>query len=119
VPATLRAYGPWGPACLVARAMMSDLAVHKTGIRTVIDLNQFQMDSDEAYLKQLNIPHIRRIGGLQAIAAAACNGPIWFHNVGEHFDEEWVKAAGRVNGVEVRVTREKADEKAIVEWLME
>jgi hypothetical protein len=30
-----------------------------------------------------------------------------------------VKAAGKVNGVEVSVTRKKADEKAIVEWLVE
>ena len=76
------------------------------------------MDFDFApYLKELNLSHIRRIGGLRAVAAVACNGPIWFHNVGEHFDNGWVKAAGAISGTEVRITRETADEKAIVEWL--
>jgi hypothetical protein len=56
---------------------------------------------------------------LRAIAAVACNGPIWFHNVGEEFHEEWINAAAKLSGVEVRITRDKADEKAIVEWLAE
>jgi len=106
-----------GPLTLVARAMIGRDNARKSDLRTVIDMNRFDVDSDEAYLKELNIPHIRRLGGLRTIAAVACNGPIWFHNVGEHFDEEWVKAAGRVNGVEVRVTKEKADDKQIAEWL--
>ncbi|GMU23669.1 MAG: hypothetical protein AMXMBFR13_37470 [Phycisphaerae bacterium] len=110
--------GEAGPQCLIARALMPADLAKSSGLRTVIDMNRFEMHNDEAYLKALNLPHIRRIGGLRAIAAVACNGPIWFHNIGEPFDEEWVNAAGRVNGVEVRVSREKADETAIAEWLM-
>jgi len=106
-----------GPVCLLARAGLPSEIVKQLHLRTVIDLNRFDSESDEAYLEQLNVPHIRRIGGLRAVAAVACNGPIWFHNVGEHFDEEWVKAAGKVNGAEVRITREKAGEQAIVDWL--
>ena len=60
---------------------------------------------DAEYLEKMNIPHIRRFSGLRAIAAVACNGPVWFHDAGEEFDAEWVEAAGRTNGVEVRVTR--------------
>jgi hypothetical protein len=114
---TLAGFGEMGPVCLVARALVPRTLVESRGLRTVIDMNGFDADSDEAYLKELNLPHIRRIGGLRAVAAVACNGPIWFHNVGEHFDEQWVKAAGKVNGVEVCVTRERADERAVVEWL--
>lgn len=114
---SLAAFGRMGPPCLLARAMVPVDVVQIHKIRTVIDMNRFDIDSDEAYLKALNIPHIRRIGGLRAIAIAACNGPIWFHNVGDRFDEKWVQAAGKLNLAEVRVTREKADEKAIAEWL--
>lgn len=116
-PLHLVAFGELGPVVLVARAMMTDYALQLTDPVTVIDMNGFDIDIDEAYLEGLSIPHIRRLGGLRAIAAAACNGPIWFHDVGDGFDEEWVKAAGRVNGVEVRVTREKADEQEILKWL--
>lgn len=115
--ATFRADGELGPIGLVARALVPTEAARNVNLRTVIDMNGFDITSDEAYLQQLNLPHIRRIGGLRAVAAVACNGPIWFHNVGEHFDEAWVKAAGDVNGVEVRVTREKAESRAIEEWL--
>jgi len=115
--ATLRADGELGPVGLVARALVPDEAVKAVGLRTAIDMNGFDVTRDDDYLKHLNLPHIRRIGGLRAVAAAACNGPIWFHHVGENFDREWVEAAGRINGVEVKVTREKADEKAIADWL--
>ena len=113
----LAAWSEMGPVCLVARAMVPTALVEKRGLRTVIDMNGLDVDSDEAYLKELNLPHIRQIGGLTAVAAVACNGPIWFHNVGKVFDEEWVRAVGELNKVEVRVTREKANEKAVVEWL--
>jgi hypothetical protein len=114
---TLAGSGEMGPVCLVARAIIPDELVKNRGLRTAIDMNGFDVDSDAAYLKELNLPHIRRIGGLRAVAAVACNGPIWFHNVGEHFDDKWIKAAGKINGTEVRITREKADDKAIVQWL--
>ncbi len=104
-------------------------------------IKQYSGIDYDAYLKELNLPHIRRIGGLRAIAAVACNGPIWFHNVGAHFEQapagegtggtgtggtqarasslgNWLKEAGRVNGVEVRITREKASEEAIAAWLL-
>jgi hypothetical protein len=118
VRVSLVACGRMGPVSLLARAMVPDEVARGKSMRTVIDMNGFDVESDEAYLKELNIPHIRRIGGLRAVAAVACNGPIWFHNAGSTFDEGWVQAAGKVNGVEVRVTREKAEEKAIAEWLM-
>lgn len=111
--------GELGPAALVARAMMTPGIVARNHLRTVIDMNGLDVDSDDAYLKGLNLPHVRRLGGLRAIAAVACNGPIWFHNTGGHLDEAWVKAAGRISGVEVRVTREKAEEKEIAAWLQQ
>ena len=66
-------------------------------------------DADEAYLKQLDIPGIERIGGLRAISAAAANGPVWLFNTGDKFDGEWAKKAGEVHKVGVRVERGAAD----------
>lgn len=109
------AEGRTGPLALIAAVFAEELKLPR--LPRVIDMNRFDIDSDEAYLKELNIPHIRRIGGLRAIAAVACNGPIWFHNVGDHFDEAFVKAAGQANGVEVRVTKEKASDAQIAAWL--
>jgi hypothetical protein len=110
-------FGRLGLLVLTARSLIPASLARSVDLRTVIDMNRFDIDSDEAYLKELNIPHIRRIGGLRAIAAVACNGPIWFHNVGDHFDEAFVKEAGQVNGVEVRVTKEKAADAEIAAWL--
>jgi len=111
--------GRMGLVTLLARALIPEQLVRSRHLLTIIDMNGFEIDSDTAYLKALNVPHIQRLGGLRAIAAVACNGPIWFHNVGEKFDAEWVRAAGRVNGVEVKITREKADDAAITARLME
>jgi hypothetical protein len=114
---TLAGWSDMGPVCLVARAMVPAELAKERGLRTAIDMNGFDVTSDEAYVKQLYLPHIRQVGGLNALAVVACNGPIWFHNVGPHFNEEWAKAAAKLNGVEVRITREKASEADVLEWL--
>jgi hypothetical protein len=97
--------------------MLPDALAQAKEVRTVIDANEFRSADDAAYVKSLFIPGIRRLGGIEAIAAVAANGPIWFHNVGEQFDGSWAEQAGRINGVEVRITKERADAKAIAEWL--
>ncbi len=111
------AFGRMGPVTLAARAMMPERVVRKTNLRTVIDMNGFDCESDEAYLKELNLPNIRKLGGVKALVAAAANGPIWLHNVGERFPVEWAEQAGRLNGVKVRVTRETASDEAIADYL--
>ena len=112
------AWGRLGPAALVARAMVPPDTVRRAGLRTVIDMNGFDGESDEAYLKGLNLPNIRKIGGLKGLVAVAANGPIWFHNVGEHFPADWARQAGKLNGVEVKITREQASDEAVAEYLI-
>ncbi len=107
--------GPLGPVCLIARAMVPPEAAKK--VPAVIDLNGWGSGGDEAYMNNLYLPMIQRIGGLEAVAAAAANGPIWLHNVGEGFDASWIEAAGKINGVEVKVTQKLALPEEINEWL--
>ena len=97
--------------------MIPDDVVRQMQVCTVIDLNGFDADSDEAYAKTLFIPNIRRVGGLETIAAAAANGPIWLHHVGNDFDAEWIKKAAAINSVDVQVTPDKADIDAVQAWL--
>lgn len=104
-----------GPVCLIARAMVPPEAAKK--VPAVIDLNGWGSGGDEAYMNNLYLPMIQRIGGLEAVAAAAANGPIWLHNVGEGFDASWIEAAGKINGVEVKVTQKLALPEEINEWL--
>jgi hypothetical protein len=83
----------------------------------VIDMNLFQLDRDEDYLAHLDLPNVRRLGGLEAIAAVAANGPLWLYNVPESFRADWVRAAGRLNGVEVKITPDPPTDEALADWL--
>ncbi len=107
--------GPLGPACLIARAMVPPEEAKK--MPAVIDLNGWGAGGDDTYMNNLYLPMIQRIGGLAAVAAVAANGPIWLHNVGEGFDASWIETAGKLNGVEVKVTQKLASPEEINEWL--
>lgn len=110
--------GRMGLPTLIARAMMLPDALRSTGVRTAVDMNQMAIDDDQAYIKDLFLPGIQKVGGLKAVAAAAAGGgPLWLYNVGEHFDEEWVRAAANLGGHELRITRESPTDKSLGEWL--
>jgi len=116
-PLALVAVGRLGPPALAARAMVPVDWVRTHRLRTVIDMTGFDGESDAAYLENLNLPNIRKIGGLKTLLAAAANGPIWFHNLGPNFPAQWAERAGKLNHVEVRITPERASDAAIAEWL--
>ncbi|NLX14094.1 MAG: hypothetical protein GXY44_10630 [Phycisphaerales bacterium] len=107
--------GPLGPACLIARAMIPPQEAEK--MPAVIDMNGWNGSGDEEYMNKLYLPMIQRIGGLEVVAAVAANGPIWLHNLGEGFDSSWIVSAGKLNGVEVKITRTPAAPQEINEWL--
>lgn len=106
---TLVGFGRMGPLCLVARAMVPQEAVEEKNVACIVDMNEFDEDADEAYLKHLEIPGMRRIGGLQAIAAAAATGPMYLFNTGGKFDGVWAQKAGELHKARVRVERGPAD----------
>lgn len=103
---TLIGFGKMGPLCLVARAMIPDEPAVEKNVACILDMNQFEEGVDEAYLKQVDIPGIERIGGLRVILAAAATGPIWLFNTGDKFDGTWAQKAGEVHKASVRVERE-------------
>ncbi len=115
----LLAGGDMGPPSLIARAMVPRELATKKKLRTVIDLNRFDATSESAYAERLHLPSLLKVGGLEAVAAAACSGPLWLHNVGEHFDGKWARAAAKITGVQVRIDKDKADPADIAAWLAE
>jgi len=117
-PSGLVGLGDLGPVSLLARAMVPPEVALRTRLRTVIDMSGLAADRDEEYVRWLFLPGIRRIGGLRAVAAVvAATGPIWLHHVGGGFDATWVREAASLSGHEARITRERADRKAVAEWL--
>jgi hypothetical protein len=75
--AMLVADGADGPPALLVFAVV--------GVpRAVIDVAQFDSNSDEAFLERLYIPGIRRAGDLQT-ALALTEGAVVIHNAGDRF----------------------------------
>lgn len=108
--------GQVGPVGLIVRVMWPTPPEGVKQTPSAIDMNQFDPTGDEDYLKFLFIPGIQRVGGLPVIAALAADGPLWLHNVHPGFDTRWVKQAGELNGVEVKITHERAEPSAIRNW---
>jgi len=50
-----------------------------------IDADQFDGASDEAFLRSLNIPLIRRAGDLRTAAITNLRAPLWIHNAAGGF----------------------------------
>ena len=104
-----------GPACLVARALVPDRLARAVQLRSAIDLTGLELQDEAAYIAQLELPNILRLGGLRAAAAVACNGPTLLHGVS--FDPDWVASAATLRGVALQVRRERADPQTIIDWL--
>jgi hypothetical protein len=69
-----------------------------------------------------NIRFARSKGEIETIwrpirSSAAANGPIWFHNVGPNFPADWADQACKLNTTKVKITREKAGDGAIADYL--
>lgn len=73
--------------------------------KTAADVAQFNTTSDDAYIKKLYVPVLRRAGDFRTAIALISHAPLLIHNAGESF-----KA-----GVETR--REKLGEDELAAWL--
>ena len=76
--AILVADGDVGPAAVLALALAPV-------DRAILDVGQFDVSSDAAYVERLYIPGLQRAGGLQT-ALSMATGRILIHNAGAHFD---------------------------------
>jgi dienelactone hydrolase len=99
--------------CLLARGLAPEIG------RTAVDVAQFDNTSDEAFLKELFSPGLRRAGDLRAAVALAAPSRLLIHNTGGRFRTEWMdnayKSLGRGNAF--RLSTEKLKDAQIVEWL--
>jgi len=110
-------FGEMGPLCLVARALVPPELANQKRLRTVIDLNGFDIRRDESYLQQLNLPNIQKLGGLEAVAVAAVNSPMWLHNAHASFRGQWALMTAGVNAAMLKLDRAEASLEAISAWL--
>jgi hypothetical protein len=81
--AMLVAGGEFGPAALLAVAVV---AVP----RAVIDIEQFDVNSDQAFVDRLYIPGIRRAGDFRT-AITMATGAVTVHDAGEKFNLDGVR----------------------------
>ena len=75
--ATVVADGDAALAALLASAIVPTM-------RAVLDVGEFDMSSDAAFLERLYIPGLRRAGDLET-AAALTSGNVVVHNAGDRF----------------------------------
>ena len=113
VRADLVGLGRAGLWCLLARGLAPEIG------RTAADVAQFDNVSDDAFLKELSSPGLRRAGDLRAAVALAAPSRLLIHNAGGRFQTDWMdnvyRSLGRANAF--RVSQEKLTDAQIVEWL--
>lgn len=112
-------FGRMGPVCLLARAMLPGSVLGKNRVRLIADMNAFDAENDSAYLQDLFVPYIRRIGGLPVIAAACANGSIWLHNTADKLDTRWLEQAAAALGADPKVDQKAVDSQLISQWIVD
>jgi dienelactone hydrolase len=114
LPIKVVGYEAAGLWCLCARALAKDDAWF------ALDAMQFNAASDDAYLKALDIPGIRRAGDLRSAAILNLRSPLWVSNAGPGFPTSWIQSVyqslGR--GDLLRIDADRAADTAIFNWLV-
>ena len=105
--------GTAGLWCLLARGLAPEIS------RAVIDVAQFDNTGDEAFLKELFAPGLRRAGELRTAAALAAPSPLLIHHTGDRFRSDWItdvyQALGASN--ELQVMKNKLADSQVLDWL--
>ena len=88
--------------------------------RTVIDANGFDNNNDEAYLQNLPIPSIRRVGDFRTAGTLVAPRHLLIHNTSNTFQTDWIadvyRAVDATN--RLRVEAEAVSEADIAAWLV-
>ncbi|MYE91717.1 hypothetical protein F4X33_22280 [Candidatus Poribacteria bacterium] len=88
--------------------------------RTVVDANQFDSDNDEAYLQNLPIPSIRRVGDFRTAGTLVAPRHLLIHNTGNTFQTDWIadvyQAADATDRLQIET--EAVSDTDIAAWLV-
>ncbi len=114
IPIRLAGMETAGLWCLLARGLAPGDA------SWAADAAQFDAGSDEAYLKSLNIPGIRRAADFRTAALLNMNGALWIHNASPSFPSQWIESVYRSLGKAgaLNIQTEAASEQALLDWLV-
>ena len=87
--------------------------------RTVIDANGFDSDNDAAYLQNLPIPSIRRVGDFRTAGTLVAPRHLLIHNTRNTFQTDWIADVYRAVDAADRlcVETEVVSEEDIAAWL--
>ncbi len=112
---SLMGIGAAGPWCLLACGLCPQV------VRAVIDIDQFDTDSDGEYEEKLFIPVLRRLGGLASAAALATPAELYLHNTGAKFQADEMESAYRAADAidRLRVQNGPADMRQVIAWIEE
>ncbi|MGH9937077.1 MAG: alpha/beta hydrolase family protein [Blastocatellia bacterium] len=87
--------------------------------RMVVDAAQFDSSSDEAFIKSVAIPGIRRAGDFTTAVAIAPLTPLLIHNTGNKFNAEKIEAVYKAFGKtgSFKTQSAKLGDSELVAWL--
>jgi hypothetical protein len=87
--------------------------------RMVIDADQFDSASDEAFIKSVAIPGIRRAGDFTTAVTIAPLTPLLIHNTGNKFNTEKIEAVYKAFGKAEAFKSQpaKLSDSELVAWL--
>ena len=86
----------------------------------VVDLNQLDVDNDVSWLhRDVFVPGIRLLGGVEGVATLAAPNPLLIHNLKPGFSDRWLREvyAGLKTSKSFMLSKEKTSEERIADWL--
>ncbi|MCY3023083.1 MAG: acetylxylan esterase [Planctomycetota bacterium] len=107
----LVALGDAGPKALLARALFAE------EVSAVVDTAGFANTDDQAYLKALCAPGLRRAGDVRAAAVLGAPAPLCLFNTGTAFQTETIAGGYRAVGGKLRVEEGDLSDDDIVNWV--
>ncbi|HGJ64902.1 TPA: hypothetical protein ENS27_05865 [bacterium] len=81
--------------CLLTRGVAENVN------QTIVDCDQFDYNNDDAWVKDLFIPHIRKAGDFKTSATLIAPAKLCIHNVSVDFPTEWISDVFKVAGASV------------------
>jgi dienelactone hydrolase len=111
-------FGKAGPWLAVAGAVGLHTAQEgEPPIRFALDMNRFDVTSEDSYLKALYVPGILRAGGVANTLALLAPHPLLLHNLGDGNDVTWAARAYRQTGGELRLETGGQKDDAILHFV--